>query len=73
MSRLNRKITRDGETVEVIIYQDGEGGWILEVEDRFRNSSLWDEHFSSDLDALNAVLDVIEKAGIGSLVGDEGV
>jgi hypothetical protein len=69
MSRLNRKISRDGETVDVFIYQDGEGGWILEVEDRFRNSTLWDEPFKSDLDALNAVLAAIEQDGIGSLVG----
>ncbi len=69
MSRLNRRITRDGETIEVFIYQDGEGGWILEVEDRFRNSTLWDEHFSNDQDALNTLLDTIDEEGIVSLVG----
>jgi len=32
-SPLAQSVTRDGNTVQVDIYEDGEGGWLLEVVD----------------------------------------
>ena len=46
-SPLTQAVTRDGETVQVEIYDDGEGGWLLEVVDEFGNSTVWDDPFNN--------------------------
>ncbi|MEH6575872.1 MAG: hypothetical protein V7731_02235 [Amphritea sp.] len=69
MSPLCQKFERDGKTVEIEIYENGEGGWILETVDEFNNSTLWDDPFSSDQAALEEVLSAIEKEGIECLIG----
>lgn len=71
MSPLCQKVERDGKVVKVEIYEDGEGGWILEAVDEFNNSTVWDDPFPSDQAALDEVLDAIEKEGIGCLIGPE--
>ena len=52
-----------------MIYEDGDGGWILEVVDENDNSTVWDEPFDSDQSALDEVLETIEDDGIDSLIG----
>ena len=64
-------VTRDGETVQVDIFEDGAGGWILEVIDEYNNSTVWDNPFKTDQEALDEAFDVIEKEGIKSLIGNE--
>ena len=44
-SPLDQSVTRDGKTVYIEIYEDGEGGWLLEVEDAYGNSTVWDDSF----------------------------
>jgi len=68
-STLTQSLTRNGKTVRIGIYQDGKGGWILEVVDEYWNSTVWDDPFSSDRDALDEALRTIEEDGIESLIG----
>jgi uncharacterized protein len=68
-SPLAQSMTRDGKTVQIEIYGDGEGGWLLEVVDEHGNSTVWDDPFQSDRDALDEALKTIEEEGIESLIG----
>ena len=71
MSPLSQKISSGGKTVDVDIYEDGEGGWILEVADEFNNSTVWDDPFDTDTEALNEAKKTIADEGIDSLIGPE--
>ena len=55
--------------MQIDIYADGEGGWLLEVIDEHGNSTVWDDPFQSDQDALDEALRTIEEEGIESLIG----
>lgn len=68
-SPLSQTITRDGKSVEVHIYDDGNDGWILEVVDQYWNSTVWDLPFPTDTEALDEVLKTIEEEGIEVLIG----
>lgn len=68
-SPLSQLVTRDGKTVQVEIYDDGEGGWLLEVVDEHGNSIVWDASFKSDYDALAEAFKAIDEDGIDSLIG----
>jgi len=68
-SDLCQIIEQDGNSVDIQIYEDGEGGWILEVVDEFENSTLWDDHFDTDQEALDEALRTINEEGIDSLIG----
>ena len=63
-----RKI-RIGRFARIEIYEDGEGGWLLEVVDEFGNSTVWDDSFPTDSAALAEALNAIDTEGIASLVG----
>jgi hypothetical protein len=69
MSPLSTAHESEGKAVQIEIYKDGEGCWILEVEDDFGNSTVWDDHFTTDQAALREALDAIKKDGIDSLIG----
>ena len=71
-SSLSQVVERDGRSVEVEIYEDGMGGWLLEVVDEFGNSSVWDQSFETEQDALDEALKTIREEGIESLIGVEG-
>lgn len=68
-SPLCQSLTRDGKMVDVEIYEDGNGGWILEVVDQYGNSTVWDLSFQTDTDALDEVIKSIDEDGIESLIG----
>ncbi len=68
-SPLCQTITRDGKSVDVMIYGDGDGGWLLEVVDQYGNSTAWDLPFSADAAALDEVFNAIDEDGIESLIG----
>ena len=72
MSPLCQAVTVKGKTVQVDIYEDGEGGWLLEVVDEHNNSTAWEDPFETEEKALNEALDTIEKEGIESLIGTSG-
>jgi uncharacterized protein len=69
LSTLCQAVTRDGKTVQVDIYADGDGGWLLEVVDHHGNSTVWDDSFSSEQEALDTVLEAIDEEGINALIG----
>lgn len=68
-SPLAQSLTRDGKTIQIEIFEDGEGGWLLEVIDEHGNSTVWDDPFQSDRDALDEALRTIDEDGIDSLIG----
>jgi len=66
MSPLCQSVTRDGKTVQIEIYEDGDGGWLLEIVDEKNTSTVWTDPFETDESALKEALDTIEKEGIES-------
>ncbi|MES2321858.1 MAG: UPF0149 family protein [Pseudomonadota bacterium] len=71
-SALTQIATRDGKSVSIEIYSDGDGCWLLEVIDEHGNSTVWDLPFDSEQDALDAALETIETEGIDALIGEPG-
>ena len=68
-SPLSRVIEIGDEQVRIEIYKsEDEPGWILEVIDAAGHSAVWDETFESDFDAINAVIDVLEREGVQKTV-----
>ena len=68
-SQLSQRVVRGETAVEIEIYEDGKGGWLLEVVDEFGNSTVWDDSFPTDSAALAEALNAIDTEGIVSLVG----
>lgn len=72
MSPLCREISGDGTKIQVDIYRgEDDSGWILEVIDEENASTIWDDPFDTDQEALDAVMEVIEKDGIRSFLEGE--
>ena len=69
MSPLCQSLTRDGHTVQIDIYEGDPGKWILEVVDALGNSTVWDDQFDTDQQALDELHKTIREEGIESLVG----
>lgn len=72
MSPLCRHLESEGQRVRIEIYGDGDGGWLLEVVDEFGNSTVWDDPFPTDQEALAEVLATVDEEGIAVLVGHAG-
>ena len=71
--RSSAPVTRDDTTVRIRIYCGSEDtGWLLEVEDHLGGSTVWDERFPTDQDALDEAMRTIETEGIG-VFADPGV
>ena len=69
MSPLCREITGDGTKIQVDIYHgEDDSGWILEVIDEENASTVWDEPFTTDQEALDAIMEVIKQDGIRSFL-----
>ncbi len=69
-SELGQKISSDGKTVEVEIYRfENDERWCLEVTDEFGNSSVWDDTFATDSEALDEVNAAIREETIESFIG----
>ncbi|SHF60046.1 Base plate wedge protein 53 [Microbulbifer donghaiensis] len=61
---------REGEvSVHIDIYEDGEGGWLLEVVDDNNNSTVWEDSFDTEEEALEEALDALRDEGIETFVG----
>lgn len=67
-SSLCRTVAQEGKSVEIMIYEDGDGGWILEVADPNDFTTLWNEPFKTDQEALDEALRAIEEDGLESLM-----
>ena len=72
MSPLCREIIKDGTRIQVDIYRgEDKSGWILAVIDEEDASTIWDEPFDTDQEALDTVIKVIELDGIRSFLDGE--
>jgi len=71
MSPLCQEITREGQTIDVLIYDDGAAGWLLEVVDVHGTSLVWDDSFATDQEALDEVFAALDDEGMqGLFAGD---
>jgi uncharacterized protein len=68
-SPLCTQYTKDGKTVKIDIYEDGEGGWLLEIVDEFNNSTCWEDSFATDQEALDEANEALEEEGIDAFIG----
>lgn len=69
-SLLERSVTEGEMTVEISIYRSPNSDWILEVVDEYGNSTVYDDLFPTDQDALDEALREIEAHGIEVFVGE---
>ena len=70
-SPLERRITRDGVSVDLHIYRgEDEAGWLLEIVDHLGGSTVWNDTFPSDEAALAEAMETIERDGIASFAED---
>ena len=68
-SALNQTYTKNGKSVEIYIYRMPNTSWILEVVDSFGNSTVFDDEFATDSEALSYVIEEIERDGIEGFIG----
>lgn len=68
-SPLTQTISQNGHTVQVDIYRGDHGGWVLEIVDEGNNSTLWEDEFESDHDALDEAKAAIGEEGIEAFIG----
>jgi hypothetical protein len=64
VSPLCRTVTKDGWDLEIVIYEDGEGQWLLQVVNDADVSTCWTQSFETDQAALNEALKAIEENSI---------
>ena len=73
ISRLSRTITRDGITVDVHIFRsEGDPEWTLEVVDHDGASTVWEDTFATEQDALNEVFQTIAVEGMSGFLREPG-
>lgn len=69
-SPLTRTLTEGGRSIEVYIFREqGAKTWFLEVVDDHDHSSVWEESFTSDAQALGMVQRIIREEGFVSFLG----
>ena len=73
MSPLSKQYSEDGKAVQIYIYENSEGGWILEVTDEYNNSVVWDDIFETDEEAMTEFKRTIKEEGIMSLIGQKSL
>jgi hypothetical protein len=71
-SPLCQHIARNGITVEVAIYSDSDGKWILEMIDAANTSHVWDDHFDTDEEALAEAVRALEEEPMEFMPDDPG-
>ena len=66
---MSRKVRVDGQDFQVEIYRlEDEPNWALEVVDKDGASTVWDEPFKSDQDALDEVMKAIREEGASAFL-----
>lgn len=72
VSPLSGDFTKDGITVEVMIYRAmNESVWILEVVHGKDLGTFWEEPFETDQDAYAEFLRTVEREGMNTFLDDE--
>lgn len=70
-SPLSRSFSNGDVTVSIDIYGDGEGSWLLEIVDANNNTTVWEDVFDTDAEALQEALDALKEEGVGAFIGPE--
>lgn len=71
-SPLSQSISSGGKTVSIEIYRlENEPTWTLEIVDEFNNSTVWDDPFQTDSEALVEAKKSILAEGVNALIGPE--
>ncbi|PSJ50523.1 hypothetical protein [Pseudaminobacter soli (ex Li et al. 2025)] len=71
LSPLSGDFTKDGITVEVMIFRPtGESVWILEVVYGDDIATIWEEPFETDQDAYDEFLRTVEREGMNTFLDD---
>jgi hypothetical protein len=69
-SPLTRTLNEGDRSIEVYIFREkGAKQWYLEVVDDHDHSSVWEETFSSDAQALGLVQRIIREEGFVAFLG----
>lgn len=68
-SPLSRTYSDGDHKVDIDIYADAEGGWLLEIVDENNNTTVWEDVFETDEEALQEALDALKEEGIGAFIG----
>lgn len=68
-SALSQSYSEGDLSVHIDIYEDGEGGWLLEIVDENNNTTVWEDAFESDQAALDEALEALRDEGIANFVG----
>lgn len=67
-SPLEQTYSVDGRSVHIQIYRSSDSQWFLEVVDEGGTSTVWDDPFETDNEALEEAFMSIESEGIGSFI-----
>jgi len=68
-SPLQQCCTKDGHTLDIRIFRAGnEADWLLEIVDVGGSSTVWDDRFATDQDALAEALQAIDDEGVASFL-----
>ncbi|MCI4680710.1 hypothetical protein K9U39_01460 [Rhodoblastus acidophilus] len=67
-SPLSRVVEEDGERVEILIYRIEGAEWTLEIVAADGCSTVWEEPFESDGEALAEAVSAIQQEGIKSFL-----
>ncbi len=71
-SPLSQSVSSGGKTVSIEIYRlENEPEWTLEIVDEFNNSTVWDEPFKTDSEALIEAKKTILAEGVDTLISPE--
>ncbi|MGV0959417.1 MAG: UPF0149 family protein [Limnohabitans sp.] len=69
-SPLEQTYSADGHNVDIHIYRIADSLWVLEVVDERGTSTVWDDLFETDKQALEEALMAIETEGISSFIAN---
>ena len=69
MSQLSRTVTHDGKKLQIAIYSNGAGKWLLECIDEENTSTAWEEPFETEQDALDEALNTLKEQGMEYFTG----
>ena len=58
----------DGKSVAIQVYEDGEGGWLLEIVDEYWGSTFWQSPFETAEEAFNEATKAIKEEGIDAFI-----
>lgn len=71
MSPLCQPFELDGKSVQIDIYNGDNGGWLIEIVDEFNNSTVWNDEFPTEKEALAEAIETINEDGIDAFIGNK--